>query len=199
MLRQYDLTWSGFVVMWVVWIWDGMETRHVAESAAISKATLTGVMKTLESRGWLIRESSVADRRLVQLRLTQSGIDLMTELYPKFNAAESDVVRQLSARSKASLARDLRSIVRTVEANGAPATESVPEACSARRVNECSKDAGLHRISVRGVLGVPLDAEIPPLVAVDGDGLDRPVRGVRRRPQPLTEHTQALMVIAGDG
>ena len=110
-----------FVVMWVVWIWDGMETRHVAESAAISKATLTGVMKTLESRGWLIRESSVADRRLVQLRLTQSGIDLMTELYPKFNAAESDVVRQLSARSKASLARDLRSIVRTVEANGIPA------------------------------------------------------------------------------
>ena len=97
-LRQYDLTWSGFVVMWVVWIWDGMETRHVAESAAISKATLTGVMKTLESRGWIIRESSVADRRLVQLRLTQSGIDLMTELYPKFNAAESDVVRQLSAR-----------------------------------------------------------------------------------------------------
>ena len=120
-LRQYDLTWSGFVVMWVVWIWDGMETRHVAESAAISKATLTGVMKTLESRGWLIRESSVADRRLVQLRLTQSGADLMTELYPKFNAAESDVVRQLSARSKASLARDLRSIVRTVEGDGGPA------------------------------------------------------------------------------
>src|SRR6476620_4331312 len=72
-------------------------------------------------------------------------------------------------------------------------TESVPEACSARRVNECSKDAGLHRISVRGVLGVPLDAEIPPLVAVDGDGLDRPVRGVRGGPQPLTEHTQALI------
>src|SRR6476620_3991708 len=72
----------------------------------------------------------------------------------------------------------------------------VPEACSARRVNECSKDAGLHRIRV---LGVPLDAEIPALVAVDGDGLDRPVRGVRGRPQPRTEHTQALMVIAGDG
>jgi DNA-binding MarR family transcriptional regulator len=122
-LRQYDLTWTGFVVLWVVWIWDGMETRHVAESAAISKATLTGVVKTLESRGWLIRESLVADRRLVQLRLTKSGINLMTELYPKFNAAESAVVRQLSAKSKASLARDLRNIVRTVEADGFPAHE----------------------------------------------------------------------------
>jgi len=55
--------------------------------------------------------------------MTQSGIDLMTELYPKFNAAESAVVRQLSDRSKASLARDLRNIVRTVEADGSPAQE----------------------------------------------------------------------------
>ncbi|MBJ7337974.1 MarR family transcriptional regulator [Mycolicibacterium sp.] len=114
-LRQYDLTWSGFVVLWVVWIWDGMETRHVAESAAISKATLTGVVKTLEARNWITRKTLPADRRLVQLRLTQSGIDLMVELYPKFNAAESSVVRQLSTKSKASLARDLRTIVRTVE------------------------------------------------------------------------------------
>src|SRR6478752_6190457 len=117
-LRQYDLTWSGFVVLWVVWIWDGMETRHVAESAAISKATLTGVVKTLESRGWIIRETLATDRRLVRLRLTQSGIDVMVELYPKFNAVESSVVQQLSERSKASLTRDLRSIVHTVEAKG---------------------------------------------------------------------------------
>ena len=120
-LRQYDLTWSGFVVMWVVWIWDGMETRHVAESAAISKATLTGVVKTLESRGWITREGVAGDRRLVHLRLTQSGTDVMVELYPKFNAVESTVVQQLSERSKASLARDLRSIVHTLEENGVSA------------------------------------------------------------------------------
>jgi len=119
-LRQYDLTWSGFVVLWVVWIWDGMETRHVAESAAISKATLTGVVKTLEGRGWITRESLDTDRRLVRLRLTQAGIDLMTELYPKFNAVESTVVEQLSAESKANLTTDLRSIIRTVEAKGVP-------------------------------------------------------------------------------
>lgn len=122
-LRPYDLTWSGFVVLWVVWIWDGMETRHVAESEAISKATLTGVVKTLESRGWIIRESLDTDRRLVRLRLTQSGIDLMTELYPKFNAAESTVVQQLTAASKAGLTRDLRRIVQTVEANGGLRTQ----------------------------------------------------------------------------
>ncbi|MFD0852926.1 MarR family transcriptional regulator, partial [Actinomadura adrarensis] len=29
-LRGADLTWTAFVVLWVVWIWEDMETRHVA-------------------------------------------------------------------------------------------------------------------------------------------------------------------------
>ena len=45
-LRTSDLTWTGFVVLWVVWIWGEMETRYVAEEAGISKGTLTGVAKT---------------------------------------------------------------------------------------------------------------------------------------------------------
>ena len=114
-LRPHELTWTGFVVLWVVWIWDGMETRHVAESAAISKATLTGVAKTMEGRGWLTRESPASDRRLVQLRLTPAGIALMEQVYPEFNAVEAEVVARLSARSRAGLARDLRTIVRTLE------------------------------------------------------------------------------------
>jgi DNA-binding MarR family transcriptional regulator len=119
-LRQYELTWTGFVVLWVVWLWDGAETRHVAESAAISKATLSGVLKTLEARGLISRESPDDDRRRVRLRLTQAGTELMTELYPKFNAVEAEVVRNLSARAKSGLARDLRTIVRTLEESDAP-------------------------------------------------------------------------------
>jgi DNA-binding MarR family transcriptional regulator len=119
-LRPYELTWTGFVVLWVVWLWDGTETRHVAESAAISKATLSGVLKTLEARGLILRESRDDDRRRVRLRLTQAGTELMTELYPKFNAVEAEVVRNLSARAKSGLARDLRTIVRTVEEGDAP-------------------------------------------------------------------------------
>ena len=81
-LRQHGLTWTGFVVLWVVWIWDGMETRRAAESAAISKATLTGVVKTLEARGLLTRRVSGTDRRLVILELSDAGTELMTTLYP---------------------------------------------------------------------------------------------------------------------
>ena len=114
-LRQYDLTWSGFVMMWVVWIWDGMETRHVAESAAISKATLTGVVRTLETRGWITRATDTQDRRLVRLQLTPDGVALMEKLYPEFNAIESEIVSGLSARNVSDLTRNLRTIVTTIE------------------------------------------------------------------------------------
>lgn len=122
-LRTYDLTWTGFVVLWVVWIWDGMETRHAAESAAISKATLTGVVRTLETRGWITRTTDTQDRRLVRLQLTEDGIALMEKLYPEFNAIESEIVSGLSARNVSSMTRNLRAIVTAIEEPTAPRNE----------------------------------------------------------------------------
>jgi DNA-binding MarR family transcriptional regulator len=118
-LRQHGLTWTGFVVLWVVWIWDGVETRQAAENAAISKATLTGVVKTLESRGLITRKVSDADRRLVNLGLTPAGEALMKELYPHFNGAESEVVSGLSAQRLNDLTVSLRQIVTDLEAREA--------------------------------------------------------------------------------
>jgi DNA-binding MarR family transcriptional regulator len=127
-LRERGLTWTGFVVLWVVWIWDGLETRHAAETAAISKATLTGVVKTLEARGLIVRRVSATDRRLVNLELTPAGLTLMKELYPVFNAAETEVVAGLSPRSLAQLTNSLRSIVAELETRPTAAVTDDAEA-----------------------------------------------------------------------
>ena len=114
-LREHDLSWTGFVVLWSVWIFDGMETRHAATSAAISKGTLTGVAKTLEARGWLTRQTDERDRRQVHLRLTAAGRALMEELFPRFNAAEAEVVARIDAAGLPALTGYLRTMVATVE------------------------------------------------------------------------------------
>jgi MarR family transcriptional regulator, organic hydroperoxide resistance regulator len=114
-LREHDLSWTGFVVLWVVWIFDGLETRHAAQSAAISKGTLTGVAKTLEARGWLRRETDPSDRRLVLLSLTDAGVALMEDLYPRFNQAEAEVVARIEAKHLPVLTDHLRTMVTTVE------------------------------------------------------------------------------------
>ncbi|NDB18775.1 MAG: MarR family transcriptional regulator, partial [Actinobacteria bacterium] len=54
-LAEHDLTWTAFVVLWVSWIWEPIETRDIASEAGFSKATLTGVLDTLEGRGLLKR------------------------------------------------------------------------------------------------------------------------------------------------
>jgi DNA-binding MarR family transcriptional regulator len=98
-----------------VWIWDGMEARHVAESADISKATLTGVIKTLEGRGLTVREGDEHDGRRVRLRLTEEGVRLMEQIYPEFNRVESELVAGLSDRKVATFTRILRELVTHVE------------------------------------------------------------------------------------
>lgn len=106
-LHKYDITWTGFVVLWLAWICDGMETRHVAESAGISKPTLTGVVTTLERRGLILRDGDGHDRRLVRLRLTADGARLIEQIYPEFNTAESELVAGLPGDDIATATRIL--------------------------------------------------------------------------------------------
>jgi MarR family transcriptional regulator, organic hydroperoxide resistance regulator len=117
-LRGSDLTWTGFVVLWVVWIWGQSETRIVAEEAGISKGTLTGVARTLESRGLVRRAEHPEDRRRVLLSLTDDGEALMRRLFPQFNAEEAFVTQRLTAEECRRTADALRSVVLHVETNG---------------------------------------------------------------------------------
>jgi MarR family transcriptional regulator, organic hydroperoxide resistance regulator len=114
-LAPYNLTWTGWVVLWVVWIWQEIETRHVAAEAGISKGTLTGVAGTLEKRSLLQRRAHPDDARRVLLRLTPPGRQLMTELFPLFNKQEALVVESLSADEIQVLAAALRKIVVDLE------------------------------------------------------------------------------------
>ena len=115
-LAPHDLTWTGWVVLWVVWIWGDIETRHVAEEAGIAKGTLTGVIGTLEKRGLLTRRTHPDDARRVLVALTPKGRKLMVALFPKFNAEEAHVVASLTANEATSLARSLRKVVAQLEA-----------------------------------------------------------------------------------
>ena len=114
-LRPAGLTWTGFLVLWIVWIWDSMETRHIAESVGISKATLTGVTNTLVDRGWVRRVPSTQDRRLVSLELTDEGSALLDELFPKFNAVEAQIVRAFEGAELDELTTSLRKVVQSIE------------------------------------------------------------------------------------
>jgi DNA-binding MarR family transcriptional regulator len=115
-LAPSGLSWTAFVVLWVSWIWEPIETRTIAEEGGFSKATLTGVLQTLESRGLIKRNRSLEDKRLVLVTLTAKGRKLMVTLFPEFNKHEQEVLSGLSAQQKRDLATSLRQITAFTEA-----------------------------------------------------------------------------------
>jgi DNA-binding MarR family transcriptional regulator len=114
-LAPHGLTWTGWVVLWVVWIWGEIETRDVAAEAGISKGTLTGVAGTLQSRGLLRRRIHPDDARRALLSLTAKGSRLMTTLFPRFNEQESFVTGALTGDELTTLAAALRRVTIRVE------------------------------------------------------------------------------------
>lgn len=114
-LTPADLTWTAFVVLWVTWIWGGAETRVVAAETGVSKATLSGVLSTLEKRGLLQRSKSPEDGRLVLVELTPAGRKLIKQLFPRINAEETFATRLLPTGSKEDTAELLRLMVKAVE------------------------------------------------------------------------------------
>lgn len=114
-LAKHDLSWTAFVVLWVTWIWAPIETRQIADEGGFSKATLTGVLGTLEGRGLLKRNKSPQDGRLVIVRLTPAGRKMMDKLFPEFNREEKYVVGTLDAKATGEVADHLREITRHLE------------------------------------------------------------------------------------
>jgi DNA-binding MarR family transcriptional regulator len=114
-LSQHDLSWTAFVVLWVTWIWEPIETRQIAEEGGFSKATLTGVLTTLEGRGLVTRSKSETDGRLVLVSLTEKGRKMMDILFPEFNANEQKIAGVVSEARQKELADLLRVITVGVE------------------------------------------------------------------------------------
>lgn len=114
-LHSNDLSWTAFVVLWVTWIWEPIETRQIAEEGGFSKATLTGVLGTLEGRGYLVRSKSTTDGRLVVVTLTGAGRKLMDDLFPKFNKQEQKIAGAIPNADQGTVAEALRLVTKRAE------------------------------------------------------------------------------------
>ncbi|MEX2203891.1 MAG: MarR family transcriptional regulator [Actinomycetota bacterium] len=112
-LADDRLSWTSFVALWVLWVWGEMESRDLAAAVGISRPTSTGVVNTLEQRGFVRRRKNAEDGRMVRVSLTQPGRKKIEELFPRFNAEESAVTSDLTPDEQDSMAWMLRSMLKT--------------------------------------------------------------------------------------
>ncbi len=110
-LADVGLSWGGFAALWVLNIWGPMETGRLAAECDLSKGTLTGILNTLEGRGFVVRERVATDRRRMLVELTASGTAVICDLTPRFNAFEAETAAGLDTAEKQQLAALLRTII----------------------------------------------------------------------------------------
>ena len=69
-LADAGLSWGGFTILWVLWVWGEMEAAQLASECDLAKGTLTGMVSTLEKQGRVERTRMESDRRRVTVALT---------------------------------------------------------------------------------------------------------------------------------
>ncbi|MDP4103771.1 MAG: MarR family transcriptional regulator [Bacillota bacterium] len=114
-LSPYKLSWTGFSLLYNLWIWGAMETRKLAKSMGVTVATVSSISNTLERKELCGREVDPRDRRLVLLHLTEKGKEVIEELYPKFNQGEKEFVSVLNTDEQKFLTQLLRRISKRME------------------------------------------------------------------------------------
>lgn len=111
LLGPAGLSWGGFTILWVLWIWGEMETARLASECDLAKGTLTGMLSTLEKQQLVERRRLATDRRRVVVSLTEHGESTIGELFPRFNGFEGEMTTGLDEDQKAELAQLLRVVI----------------------------------------------------------------------------------------
>jgi DNA-binding MarR family transcriptional regulator len=114
-LDAFNLSFSGFTVLWVLWVFGKMESYQLADECGIAKGTLTGIVSTLEKNGFAERKAHVSDGRRKMVQLTRKGSTLMKKLFQQINSLESEFVAELKQSEIANLSRLLRIVLDTPE------------------------------------------------------------------------------------
>lgn len=75
-LDALDLTYTQYIAMMVFWENEKLSVKELGKKLFLDSGTLTPVLKSLETKGYVIRARSKADERVLEVELTKKGEEL---------------------------------------------------------------------------------------------------------------------------
>ncbi len=78
---------------------------ELADAAGVTRATMTGLIDTLERDGFVKREPDLDDRRMMSVRLTAKGDRFLNDFLPGYFKAIAGVMTPLSEGERKTLVR----------------------------------------------------------------------------------------------
>ncbi|WP_448548186.1 MarR family winged helix-turn-helix transcriptional regulator [Thalassotalea fusca] len=78
-LKKLDLTYPQYIAMMVLWEKKQVSVKQLGEQLGLDSGTLTPLLKRLESKGYIHRNRSQEDERVMVISLSSQGNDLQKE------------------------------------------------------------------------------------------------------------------------
>ena len=72
-LKPLGLTYTQYIVFLVLWERDGITVTEIGERLMLDNGTLSPLLKKMEQAGYLHRQRSREDERVVVVSLTEAG------------------------------------------------------------------------------------------------------------------------------
>lgn len=80
LLDRFDLTYTQYIVMMVLWEHDDINVKDLGEKLYLDSGTLTPLLKNLEGKGYISRVRNNVDERNLNVFLTDAGRKLKDEV-----------------------------------------------------------------------------------------------------------------------
>jgi len=79
LLKPLGLTYTQYITLLVLWEKDGVSVSEIGSKLMLDNGTLSPMLKKMEQSGYIERNRSKDDDRVVIITLTQKGIDLQEQ------------------------------------------------------------------------------------------------------------------------
>jgi len=109
--RPLGLSIAGFRVLFTVWVFGTLEPREIARLSGVSRAAVTGVVKTLEHDGFARRSREQTDRRLVTVSVAPAGVAKLREAYRSQNRREQELFSVVASDEIAQFTATMRTML----------------------------------------------------------------------------------------
>ncbi len=78
-LKPLGLTYTQYIVFLVLWEQDGITVGELGAKLHLDNGTITPLLKKMQDKGYVTRQRSTSDERVVIVSLTDKGRALRTE------------------------------------------------------------------------------------------------------------------------
>jgi len=109
-IATYHLTQPQFAVIEILGHLGPMTIGALCKKMLVSGGNMTVVLDNLQKEGLVERIHSVADRRTINVRLTDKGEKLFDEIFPKHAEYVENIVKVLSIEEQDQLASLLKKL-----------------------------------------------------------------------------------------